>query len=443
MDPTRTRRILALASPIVGGMISQNVLNLVDTAMVGSLGKAALAAVGIASFAFFMSFSVLTGLSSAVQAMASRRLGEGRPEEAAMALHGGLAAAVVVGLPLALGLWFVAPGLFDVLQSDPEVTGQAVPYYRARLFALVAVAANFCFRGFWNGVHRPGLYMRTLVIMHVSNVLISYALIFGAFGAPELGSLGAGVGTAIATWIGTVVYIVLAMGHGRGFGFAMPSARPRLDQLRTMGLLALPSSIQQFLFSAGFNVLFFIIGLIGTAELAAANVLMQITLVAILPGLGLGLAAASLVGQALGSGDPDDAKRWGWDVVKLGVVAMGLLGLPMLLAPDAILGVFLPQDPDTIALARLPLRLVGATIWFDGVGMVLLNALLGAGAARAVMGVSVVLQWALFLPAAYLVGPVAGWGLLGVWVAQMVQRMAQAGAFAWLWQRGDWATIKV
>ena len=201
------------------------------------------------------------------------------------------------------------------------------------------------------------------------------------------------------------------------------------------------------LFAGGFTTLFWIIGQMGDVEgaaqnTAAANVLIQIVLLAILPGLGLGLASNSLVGQALGRGDPSDAKQWGWDVVRVGVLLMGSLGIPMLLFPRLILGVFLPEAA-TVELAVWPLRVVGASIGADAVGMVLLQSLLGAGAARTVLFISSGLQWLLFLPAAYVVGPMLGWGLLGIWLAQVVHRVVQAAVLAAVWRQGKWAGIKV
>ncbi len=444
MNPeTRARslRILSIAGPIVGGMVSQTVLNLVDTAMVGTLGRAALAGVGIGSFANFMAVASITGLSSAVQAMAARRVGEGRESEAAASLHVGLAISLVVGLPASMLLIYLAPTLFPYLVDDPDVVAEGVPYLQARLAAMVFVGANFAFRGFWNGVDRSRLYFRTLVFMHLANIVISYVLIFGGFGVEAMGAQGAGVGTAISTALGTGSYVVLGLLHGRSFGFL--AARPTLDSIGTLLRLAVPSAIQQFLFAAGYTAMFTIIGHVGTAELAAAQVLVNLTMVAILPGLGMGLAAATLVGQALGRKEPDDAKRWGWDVVRVAFVIMTLLGVPMWATPELVLGIFLPTEPEVIAIARGPLMLVGLTIWLDAFGMVLLNALLGAGAARSVMMVSVGLQWGLFLPTAYLVGPVLGGGLLAIWFANVGLRALQAGIFTALWKKGDWARIVV
>ncbi|MCX4244337.1 MATE family efflux transporter [Paraliomyxa miuraensis] len=443
----RVRQVLVIALPIIGGMTSQNILNLVDTAMVGSLGDEALAAVGTGSFANFLAMAFITGLSAGVQTIASRRMGEGRDAETAVSLNGALLIALLIGLPLSIVLLQLVPYVFPVLNPDPAVVEQGVPYLQARVLAMVAVGMNFSFRGYWNGVNLSQLYLRTLLVMHAANILLNWVLIFGHLGAPAMGAVGAGVASAIATYVGTGYYFLLGLRHARKGGFLRKL--PDADGMRTIGRLALPNAFQQLFFAAGFNVLFWIIAHTdvadqahATAEVAAANVVLNVTLVSVLPGLGLGLAAASLVGQALGRSDPEDAKAWGWDVVRIGAAVMTVLGLPMLLFPDLILGVFL-HEADTLELARGPLRLVGATIGVDAVGMVLMNALIGAGASRASMVVSIATQWLLFLPVAYLLGPGLGLGLMAIWTAQVSYRGLTALIFAHLWKQGRWMSIKV
>ena len=443
----RDRRILTLALPIIGGMVSQNVLNLVDTAMVGTLGDAALAAVGMGGFANFLIVAFVTGLSAGVQAMSARRKGEGRDSETAVPLNGALFLAAVTAIPASIILYQLVPYAFPILNEDPAVIDAGVPYLQARVLAMAAVGMNFSFRGYWNGVDLSRLYLRTLLVMHAANISLNWVLIFGHLGAPAMGAAGAGVASAIATVLGTVYYFMLGRRHARDAGFLR--GLPDRDTFRTIIRLAVPNGLQQLSFAAGFTLLFWIIGQIGadagrlaTAEVAAANVIINLTLVAILPGLGLGLAAASLVGQALGRGQPEDAYRWGWDVARVAMLVMGGLGLPMLLFPDVILSGFL-HDEQTLELARGPLRLVGATIAVDSIAMVLGNALMGAGATRVVMLVSVSTQWGLFLPAAYVIGPVLGYGLMGIWIAQVSYRGLQALIQVALWRARGWTKIEV
>lgn len=429
-----------LALPIIAAMTSQNVLNLVDTAMVGHLGAPVLAGVGLASFLNFMAVAFITGTASAVQAMAARRVGEGRQHESAVPLNGGILLSVLLGAPLAALLIWQAPNILLALNHDPAVVEAGTTYLRLRLLSIVAIGVNFSFRGYWSAIKLARLYMYTLLWMHALNILINYSLIFGKFGLPEMGVAGAGLGTTISVWIGTLTYFALGWRHARPSGFL--ARRPSREQFTNLLRLGLPSSIQQLFFAAGFTVLFWIVGKVGTQELAVANVLINISLVAILPGIGFGLAAATLAAQALGRCDAVDAHRWAWDVCKVAAVLLTLIGLPMLLIPRSILALFLP-DPALVELGTFPLRLIGAGILIDGTGLILMQALFGVGASKLVMAVSVGLQWLLFLPLAYLLGPVWGLGLSAIWLAMTAYRGLQSLILAMAWQRRDWVHIQV
>jgi len=438
MESSRLRRIGSLALPIIGGMVSQNILNLVDTAMVGTLGDAALAAVGLGGFVAFMSMALILGISAGVQATAARRVGEGRFERSAVPLNAGLVIVLSVGPLLSLLLYFVIPVVYPLLNSDPEVIEQGLPYLQWRILAIVFVGINFAFRGYWNAVDRSMLYMSTLIVMHSVNIFFNYVFIFGHFGAPALGAGGAGLASALSTVAGAAVYLFLGLRHARRAGFL--HGLPPRNEVITLARLSLPTSVQQFFFAAGFTVLYWIIGRIGTLELAAASVIVTVMLVAILPGMGFGLAATTLVSQALGRGDVEGASAWAWDVVRIAVVGLALLGLPMWLTPDLVMALFI-KNPETMDIARTPMRLVGLAMAFEAVGLVLMNALLGAGDARRVMLVSVGCQWLIFLPLAYLTGPVLGFGLLGVWALNMLYRSLVSGVFVVLWRQRAWARI--
>jgi Na+-driven multidrug efflux pump len=204
-----------------------------------------------------------------------------------------------------------------------------------------------------------------------------------------------------------------------------------------------PSGVQTFLFAAGLTALFAIIDRVGTAEAAAANVLMNISLVAFLPGLGLGLASASLVGQALGRRDVDDAARWGWEVVRIGAVMMAAIGLPMAIAPELLLSPFFSGETEPLALAVGPLRLVGLTIGIEALTMVLLNSIVGAGATTLALIIAVAMQWGLFLPLAYLVGPVLGGGLMTIWIVNVGYRALMGLILVAVWKSRRWAKVRV
>ncbi|MCP5017335.1 MAG: MATE family efflux transporter [Ketobacter sp.] len=431
---------MVLALPIMAGMLSQSILNIVDTWMVSSLGSDALAAVGMASNTNYLASAAVIGLGAGVQAMVARRRGENNETAMALPLNAGLSIALLMALPLFLVFYLGAAPLMAFLIDDPLVAPIAADYFGIRIVGIFALGMNFSFRGYWNGVNRSTVYMRTLIVMHVCNVVLSYGFIFGAFGLPELGVYGAGLGTSLALYIASVLYLIQCWMYSRGHGFL--AVMPRWPQIRDTLKLALPNSIQQVFFAGGLTMLFWIIARVGTPELAVGHVLITIILFLILPSMGLGMAATSLVSQALGRGDAEDAHRWGVNITLLGMVLLWVIALPLVVVPDLILSIFF-HEPELIDLARAPLQITGLFIGLDACGIILSQALLGAGASSAVMKISIILQWAFFIPAAFIVGPVLGYGLLGIWLFQLIQRLLQAIIMARQWKSRTWATIKI
>ncbi|MEL0083508.1 MAG: MATE family efflux transporter, partial [Gammaproteobacteria bacterium] len=160
---------------------------------------------------------------------------------------------------------------------------------------------------------------------------------------------------------------------------------------------------------------------------------MNITLMAILPGQGFALAATSLVGQALGAGDKRLAQLWVKEINGLCVLVLFCIGLPMWALPDLILLPFI-IDPNTLQIARLPLQIVGITVTIEGVKMVYMHALVGAGDAHRVTRIALSTQWLFALPLSYLIGPAMGLGLLGIWAVQEIYRAQQLVIYLQVWR---------
>jgi multidrug resistance protein, MATE family len=440
VERTRLSSILAIALPIILGLLSQTVMNLIDTSMVREAGNAALAAVGLASFANFMAGAPIMGLSAGVQALAARRVGEGKRDESALPLNGGLAVCIGFGVPWVLSIALLSPLWFPRLAGSPEIAAVGQPYLYCRLAATVLVGMHFSFRAFWNATGRSTFYMVNLLVMHTLNVLLDWVLIYGKLGAPKLGVLGAGIASATAAAAGVSLHVYVALRDARGQGFlrSLPSRKELSDMLR----ISLPTSLQQLFFAAGMTAMMAILARVSTASAAATKVLMDLSLAALLPAMGFGMAGTTLVSQALGRGDADDARRWGLEVAQVAAVTVLALSLPAFLFPHAVLAGFL-SDPSTIAFAALPLRIMAATIFVDAAGLVLQSCLIGAGDSRRVMLVSLLMQWLVFLPCLAALVLWLSLGLVEVWLLQAIYRLTQAAVFYRLWQRGRWMSIKL
>jgi MATE family multidrug resistance protein len=440
LNKQRLQAILSLGLPIIGGMLSQSLLNLVDTAMVGALGRHALAGVGIGGYANFMVIALIIGLSSGVQTLVARRHGQGRIDEQAVPLNTGLLITLVFSLPLTALCLHYSSAIVSLISDDAAVTSIAEPYFEYRVLALLAVGFNLSYRGYWNGINQALVYLRILLLVQLFNVVISYGLIYGTLGLPELGAPGAGLGTSLALFSGAILYTAITFKRAKSHGFLkqLPDRKTLIRLIR----LSIPHSLQQFMFATGITLLFWIIAQIGTQELAIAHVLTLLSLFLILPAVGLGMAATTLVSNALGRNEPEQACQWGWDTVKVAAWMLILLSTPLWLFPEQILSLFI-HERELIQQAIIPLRITCLAISVDVVAIVFTQALLGAGANRTVMWVTTLGQWGFYLPLAWLVGPTLGGGLTAIWLVQLLHRSLSSMLFGYLWSKKRWARIRL
>ena len=432
---------MAIGLPIMGAMVSGVVLGLIDTAMVASLGDAALGAVGFSSFAAFIFLGFFYGFSIAVQATVSRRRGEGELLACGPNLSAALMLIVISAPPLSALLYFAIPYLFPLINSDPEVVSIGIDYIRWLILQAAFVGFIAANQGFWNGLGLSRIYLPSLLTMHASNVLFNYIFIFGNFGAPEMGAEGAGFATALSSVVGTALFLYLGFRKGRPYGYLtrLPNRSETTGVLR----LAIPAGFQQVMDIAALTITYGIVGMVGTRELASYSVLVNLINLVGLPAWGLGTAGATLVGQALGEKDTEGAKEWAWDVLKIGSLAMLILGIPIWLFPDLLLSIWI-YDEQTRAIAYWPTIILGAMICFNGMGYMLAMMLNGAGDVKRVTWINLFTQWGILVPGAYIFGLYFGLGLIGIWcVHQFVYRAGHVLIFGYYWRRGDWSRISI
>jgi len=436
----RTKIITRLALPIGLALSTDLAMSLVDLAMVGRLGNHAIAAVGLSSFCNTFMLAFVGGIAPAVQGLVARRRGEGSAEPRCIPLNGGLALALIVGIPLAVICYLATPYLFPLISADPEVIRIGIPFLRTLYVGIAAAGMLRAFAGHWTGMERPKVYMAIVIFIDCLNVVLNYILIFGHFGAPALGATGAAIATVASLYTGVVVNFAFTYFRFRHDGFL--AARPQASLLGRILKIGVPPTLQQFFFSAGYVVFLLLVGQVGTSELAAASVLVRISLVLLILASSLGMASATLVSKTVGQGDLGGAAQWGWDSGKLGVLGVTLLGLPLFLLPQQFLSIFL-TDPHTIAIAIIPLRLVAATAGMGSLIYIFAYTLYSVGDGNRVMLISFGTQWLLFLPAVWLVGPHWHYGLLQIWLVQAGYGAIATALITAIWADGKWKRIKI
>ncbi|MDO6592266.1 MATE family efflux transporter [Neptuniibacter sp. 1_MG-2023] len=437
----RQKTIILLGLPIIAGMLSQSVINLIDAALVGQLGEASLAGVGIGSYTNFVAISLILGLSSGVQTLVARNRGQGQHNYAATPVHWGLLISFLVALPLSIIYIHYSDSLVAIMSEDSSVQDIASSYFDYRTAAMLAVGINLSFRGWWNGNKTPITYFKILVFTHSLNIVISYCLIFGHLGLPQMGAPGAGLGSAIAIYSGALINAVFVYKNAKPAGLLRWHSGSIIEFSKLLRL-SIPHSLQQFFLALSICVLIWIIGQLGTSDQAIAHVLINLSLFLILPAVGLGIASTSLVSHAIGEDKQQEALRWGWAVLKTALAFMLLLSLPLWLIPETILGFFL-QSNALIEQAVLPLQIAALAICLDAATIVLTQALFGVGANRIVFIISTCGLWGFYLPLAWLFGPALGFGLIGIWIIQLIYRALSSLVFIYIWQQQRWSMIKL
>jgi len=435
LDRGSLRRVVTLTAPILGAVASTNLMNLVDTAMVGRLGSTALASVGLAVVVHWLVGSVFLGLSAGVQTLTARAKGSGDAAAAQASLRTGLTAALALGVAIATALVPASGALMNLASSDATVADGAAGYLSYRVPALAAFGLTLTFRGYWTGLARPGVYLGANVLMNATNIALNWVFIFGHLGSPVLGVRGAGLASAAAMVVGVGYYLVAT----RGALFTRPSTD---DDAPPRALLALswPHALENVLMYLGVLVFFAIASRVGVRVLAVSNVLAQIILVFGQFALAFGISAATLAGLSIGAGDVRGAGRW---IIRCAVVAFALAvgpALVLLLYPEAALGALM-SDTAAVRDAVPSMMLLAVALPIDVVGVVLFRALVGVGAVRAVLVASVVLQWFLFLPSAGLLAHVSrseAAGLTNLFFAMVGWRVGATIAGLALFTRGRW-----
>jgi putative MATE family efflux protein len=350
-----------------------------------------------------------------------------------------LQAALFLGIPLTIISYIFSPQLFALLSSDPGITKVGVPFVKWLYVGVIAVAMHNAFRGYWAGIEEPKVIMSISLFMDCLNIILNYMLIFGHLGAPRLGAVGAAIGTVTSLYTGLLINVVMIQIKCPREGFL--KAWPEWPLVWRIQKMSLPLGVQDILSSASFLVLLWMIGKVGTAEVAAANILVRISLITVLLSMSLGIASATLVSKSLGEGNPAGAAQWGWDSGKLGVLGLTLLGLPLVLFPKLVLSLFL-ADPYTISIAVLPMRMVGATVGMGSLIWIFGYTLYSVGDGNRVVAVSVGLQCFL-LPLVWVVGPLLHHGLLQIWLVYMAYGALATISITALWADGRWKKIEL
>lgn len=418
------RHLLALATPLVGGLVVSSLMGVVDTAMLGPLGALPLAAVSLTLSVWVIFVAGLYGFLMPVGILAGTAHGAGDPAAIAATVREGRALAVRSGLLAALAMAALLP-LLPWLGQPREVLSVIAPYWLAICAMLPGFAVSLVYKQVLEAIDRPWLAVALAFTAVLFNAGLNYVLIQGRFGLPALGLAGAGLGTALATAFTVALQWAVCHHHPAlraclAAGAADAALRARL---RHEGL---PMGGQYVLEGGAVAVVGLFVGWIGATALAANQVVMAVAGVLYMVPLGVAAATSLRIAQAIGGGGRDRLRAIG--VAGLAIATGWLVLATLLLTGFArpIAHAFV-DDPAVLGLAAALFFAVGLMQVFDGVQTVSLGALRGMLDSHWPTRVSLLAYWGLAIPLAWLFGLAFGGGVVGVWAGFAVG-LAVAGA---------------
>lgn len=417
------RATLSLAWPIVLANIAQTAMPTTDVVLIGRLGPEALAAAALATNLFFAFAFFGIGIVTATSPMIARELGRNRHSvrDVRRTFRQGLWMAVMVSIPIWVVLWH-AEIILVWLGQEPELSAAAGLYMRALQWSILPFLFYVVVRALISAMERPMAALWVGLGAIILNALAGYSLIFGNFGFPRLGLIGAGIAT---TFSSTVLFTGLALfllvdRRFRRYRFFGRFWRPDLTRLIEFWRLGLPIGLAHAFEVTIFNVAALMMGLINSDSLAAYAVALQIATLTFMVPLGLNQAVTVRVGRAYGAGDGDGIRRAGWSAFGLGIAFMSMTAMLMLFAPHLLVSAFLVLDDPTnaavISLAVTFLAFAALFQVFDGAQVIAAGMLRGLHDTKVPMIFTALGFWGIGLPLGAVLGFATALAGVGIWL---------------------------
>jgi putative MATE family efflux protein len=431
------RAVFLLAVPMILELSLESVFAVVDMFFVSKLGENAIATVGLTESVITLVYSAAIGLSTAATAIVARRTGEKNKDAAAHAGAQSLLIALVVTVFLSIPGVIFADDILRLMGASEQVVQEGTSFTRIMFAGSLSIILLFVINGIFRGAGDAAMAMKSLWIASIINIILCPVFIhfFGLKGA------------AIATVIGRtsgVLYQCFHLFRGNGIlKFAKVNFHFDPAILKTIIITAWPATFQFIIASGSWIVLSRLVAETGgTSASAGYQVAIRNVVFFILPAWGLSNAASTLVGQNLGAGLPERAEKSVMITAKYNAIFMSLVMILFLFFAEPVIRIF-TQDPDVVAYGALSLQIMGSAYVFYGIGMVMSQALNGAGDTRTPTIINFVGFWLFQIPLAYFLAKGLDLKATGAFIAIPVAETGIALLAWYYFKKGKWKQIKI
>ncbi|MFO7888154.1 MAG: MATE family efflux transporter [Eubacteriales bacterium] len=450
---------IKLALPSIMEMFLHTLLGIADTAMVGVLGGYAIAAISITDNPLMLIIAVFGALSVGTTALVARFIGAKNYASAENTILQSLFLSVIMAFVFTgLGL-LLSNNIVKLMGAEPEVFPYAVKYMRIVLLGLPGLIITFIMSGALRGSGDTRTPMVVNGISNILNIIGNFLLIFESrtlslslpflenniklfMPGAGLGVTGAAIATTTGRYIATFLILRILFNSKGKYNLDFRDFKIDNDIIRRIFKIGLPAAGEQLLFRSAQLAFFRIVASLGTVMIAAHKITITAESLSFMPGWGFALAATTLVGQYLGANDKDNAKVGGYTAGYMSVTIMSVLGILFFFFPEFFIRIF-TDDPEISYYAVICLRIVAVAQPFLAVAMVFAGALRGAGDTKTVLIATGLTSWVIRVGLGYFLAITLGYGLVGAWIAMVLDFAIRGITFLLLFKKGDWQNIEV
>jgi putative MATE family efflux protein len=434
---TQIRRdVMVLALPVTLTTLLQRAEGIVAVFLVGGLGATSIAAVGLGQLLAFVATTLVSGISVGTNVIVAQLWGARRRQDAGEAARHFLWLSIGISILLA-GLGIVGNRfVMQQLGAESPVIALALPYSTLIFLVIPCTILIHVLSSILQGTGDTKTPMYGLIAVNLLHVALAYPLIYGRWGMPALGLKGAAIAAGLAETVG-VLYLLL-----RCRPILKESSTVRLDLIRSIWDVGASVSGERIVQQAGIFIYTKLVLLYGTVAYAAHQVGLSIESFSFLPGYGLAIAAATMVGQSIGAGKYTRAKLENWEANRLAIVIMTGMGLLFFFVPATLFRAF-TTDEAVIELGTMFLKIVALLQIPLALTMVLAGSLRGAGDTRFIMGATMIGMWAVRVPLALIAALWMRQSVFYIWAAMIADWTVRMGLLLWRYRSERWRQIQV
>lgn len=437
------KNILFLAIPAMIENILHVFIGVVDTYFVGRLGIEAIAGVGVTNLTMNVYIAFFLALGIGTTAVVSRYIGAEENEKADQAVKQSLIMAILIGVLFGSINLIFSRRILLLLGAEEGIIGYALPYFLMVAVPSVFLCVSMVLSSALRGAGDTKTPMKVAIISNIINAILDYILIFGVFSFSGLGILGAGLATTTSRLISVILLIKKINSKETKINiFIFGQWKVDFIMLRSITKISIPAAVERLIMRSGQLIYGGMIIQIGTEAYVAHNIAGTIETFSYLPGMGFGVAAATLVGQSLGKNKEDEAHRLGLMSYLLSTGFMVVVGVVFYIFAPFLAGLF-TEDENVINQVVQVLRIIALFQPFLCITLVITSALQGAGDTKFPMYSSLIGIWGIRVLGVYILCIRLGYGLVGVWIAYAMDITVRGAILMIRYLKGKWKNVSI